>query len=323
MNSLNTIMLVMSPQRRVTPALRRAVAYARHADAVVHLCLFDFYGPIDYSKIVFGAEVADRARRDFLDERLLWLSEQAAGLADQGIRVECDAIWAPDPSKAVIGKMLQLQPDLVLKDVECASGRGSEIRPSGQDWKLLRLSPSPLMLVHPASHLLPRHLLAAVDVTMAGEEGDLNDRILQTAQDYAGLSHADLDLVSSFSYMPIDLYGSGFIANTYEIMDAAHQEALHRFAARHHMASNHVKRRCAFDTAQEIAACALDSKADLVVMGSAYHSGFDRLAFGATAESLLGKLACDVLLVKPARFVDELAKHVKGVQSQPELSAIA
>ncbi|HZR38275.1 MAG TPA: universal stress protein [Nevskia sp.] len=296
MSSLKSILVVMSPQRHATPALHRAIAYAHRTKAVLHLYLFDHYAPIDYSRNIFGAEVSDRARHDFLQERMQWLSEQAAGLAAQGLRVECDVIWAPSAHKSILAKVLELKPDLVIKDVDSEPADGL-LRPSGLDWKLLRLCPSLLMLVHPRARLLPQQLLAAVDVTITGEEGKLNHRVVAAASACAGLSEGSFKLASIFSYVPVDTYGSGFIADTYDIMNNGHREALANFAALHSIPPLQILRRSAFDVAEGIAACARDTGTDLVVLGSAYHSGFDRLMFGTTAEALIRRLACDVLLV--------------------------
>lgn len=311
MNSQKSIIVVMSPSRRATPALHRAMAYAHHTNAILHLLLFDYYGPIDHSRTIFGDEVADRARHDFLDERMKWLTSEAGALAQQGIRVECDVIWAPSPYKSIIGKILEIKPDLVVKDVDCETQGDQLLRPSSLDWKLLRLSPAPLMLVHPRSKLVPHHVLASVDVTVAGDEGQLNDRVMETAQSLASLSEAQVDLVSIFSYVPLDTYASGFIADTFDIMNTAHRESLEKFAAKHKIRPMQVIRRSGFDVSESIASCARDRSADMVVLGSAYRSGFDRIMFGTVAEGLIRKLQCDVLLVKPVGFEMELSKHLK------------
>lgn len=321
MNSQKSIIVVMSPSRRATPALHRAIAYAHHTNAVLHLFLFDYYGPIDHSRTIFGDEVADRAQHDFLDERMKWLASEAAALAQQGLRVECDVIWAPSPYKSIVGKILEIRPDLVVKDVECEAQGEQLLRPSSLDWKLLRLSPAPLMLVHPRSKVVPHHILASVDVTVAGDEGQLNDRVVETAQSIAMLSNAQVDLTSIFSYVPLDTYASGFIADTFDIMDTAHRESLENFAVKHKIRPVQVIRRSGFDVSESIASCARDRGADMVVMGSAYRSGFDRVMFGTVAEGLIRKLQCDVLLVKPAGFELELHKHLKLPEQHVEAEA--
>lgn len=310
MSKPKSIMVVMSPRRLATPALHRAAAYAHRTQAALHLYLFDHYAPIDYSRAVFGAEVAERARRDFVEERMRWLTGIAGGLADQGLNVDCDVVWSPHPHKAIVGKMLESRADLVLKDVESISSTQRSLRLSSLDSKLLRLSPAPLMLLHPASRLTPRRILTAVDALVPDEAGKLNDRVVEAAETCASLSGAQAELLSVFSYLPVETYAYGFIADTYEIMDGAHREALDSFAARHHINRNCVLRRSSFDVAEAIAQCARERSADLVAIGSAYHTGLDRLMFGTTAEALLRKLSCDVLLVKPAGIIDELTKHL-------------
>lgn len=316
MSKPKSIMVVVSPRQQATPALHRAAAYAHRTQAELHLYLFDYYAPIDYSRTIFGAEVAERARRDFIDERMRWLSGIASGLADQGLNVDCDVIWSPYLHRAIINKMLDCRADLALKDVESISSSQAALRPSALDAKLLRLSPVPLMLVHPASKLVPHRVLAAVDVMVSDEAGKLNDRVLEAAESCAALSGAQAEMLSVFSYLPVETYAYGFIADTYEIMDGAHREALDAFAARHRLNPNCVLRRSSFDVAEAIAQCARERAADTVVIGSAYHSGLDRLMFGTTAEALLRKLSCDVLLVKPAGIVDELMKHLDWPELQ-------
>lgn len=310
MSTPKSILVVIPPQRQLTPAVHRAIAYAHRTKATLYLCLFDYYGPIDYSRTIFGMEVADRARRDFVEERLDWLSRQAAGLAQRGLRVECDVVWAPSADKAIVAKVLELKPDLVLKDVECDDGPEAVLRPSSLDWKLLRLCPAPLMLVRPRARLVPQRLMAAVDVTIAGEQGDLNHRIVQAMTDCAALSNADYRLAAVFSYVPVDAYGSGFIADTYDIMSNAHRQALANFIARHKIPPARVLRSSAFDTAVGLADLARNCEADLVVLGSAYHSGVDRLLFGTTAEALVRRLNSDVLLIKPEGVEMEIVRHL-------------
>jgi len=309
-STLKTILVVMPNLRQATPALHRAVAYAHRTKATLHLCLLDYYGPIDYSRTIFGVEVADRARHDFMEERMNWLSHEGAALAEQGLAVECEAIWAPRAHEAVVAKVLELKPDLVLKDVECERSGEGFLHPSSLDWKLLRLCPAPLMLVRPHSRLLPQRLMAAVDVMISGEQSGLNHRVVEATAACAELSDVGFSVASVFSYVPVDAYGTGFIADTYDIMNNAHREALAAFATEYHLPAQQVLRRSAFDPAEGLAACARDSGTDLVVLGSAYHSSFDRLMFGTTAEALLRRLHCDVLLVKPAGFELEVPRHL-------------
>jgi universal stress protein E len=306
MAKLNCILAVASPRHQLTPAVHRAAEYARRSGAVLHVCLFDSYAPIDMSQKLFGIEVAGRARRDFVEEHMSWLAQQAAALAGHGLRVECDVVWAPAPHEAILAKVLEIGADLVIKDVDRSNG---VLHPSSADWKLLRLCPVTLMLVQPDARLLPQSMLAAVDLGGSGLS-PFNDRILATAQDIAALSQATVDLASVFAYVPIESFGTGYVAETYEIMDRTHKEALAAFAARHALPAARIHRFQGFDTADTLAQAAQQLGADLVAIGSAYHTGLDRFLLGTTAEGLLRRLGCDVLLIKPEGFVSELARHV-------------
>ena len=315
MNTLRTVLVLMAPDARPGPALHRAMAYARRSGATLHLEIFDHYEPIDYAGSVFGVEVADRARRDFLDERMKALGEVARGLADNGLKVECDVSWARDPARAVVARMRALRPDLVIQDVEAEPGDGGRLRPSSADWKLIRLATAPLMLVHPKAKLEPGRVMAAVDVSIGGLAGVLNDQLVEAAQGLIVGDHGHFSLGSVFSCLPLGNYDAGFIANTWELMDAAHAESLKRFASRHQLRASQVLRTRRLEPADGIATLVAQNDIDLVVMGSSYHPAIDRLLFGSTAEALVRRLACDVLLIKPADFeaqVDALPAAIRS-----------
>jgi universal stress protein E len=51
-----------------------------------------------------------------------------------------------------------------------------------------------------------------------------------------------------------------------------------------------------------------------VVMGAVSRSGLRRIVIGNTAERILGDLTCDVLVVKPQRFVTRVSRTRRGVR---------
>jgi universal stress protein E len=59
------------------------------------------------------------------------------------------------------------------------------------------------------------------------------------------------------------------------------------------------------DTLQTLRRFLEADKMDLVVVGSIYRRGFERLLLGSTAESLLLQAPCDVLLVKGGRRTEK------------------
>ncbi len=109
-------------------------------------------------------------------------------------------------------------------------------------------------------------------------------------------------------------YDAGFIAETWALMDRAHEEALQQFAEAHGQKVASTLRGHSVDTADGIVRLAEDSGSDLVVLGSGYHGVIDRLLFGTTVESVIRKLSADLLLIKPADFgisSEELPKRAR------------
>lgn len=302
MNKLNAILVLMPADVSAGPALHRAMAWARRSGAVLHLNLFVHYEPIDYAGRVFGEEVADRARRDFIKERMDKLVELAAGLADQGLSVECDVVWSRDPARAIVARCHLLRPDLVIKDVGVRDDGSGRLHPTALDWKLLRLLPVPLMLVRPQSAVDVQRPLAAIDVGVGGMAGALNERVFDAARACLHGPSTGLLVGSVFSCQPLVGYDAGFISETWTLMDNAHRDALQQFAAGHGLKPTQARRHQSVETACGIAAMATEAAADLVVLGSRYHGAIDRLLFGSTAEALITKLRSDLLLVKPAGF---------------------
>lgn len=310
MATARTLLVALGTERRRTAAFTRGIELARRTGASLHVCLFDYQGLIDTARAAVSPEVAQLAQKEFMRERLAWVSAEAAALANQGLRVECDVVWSPILHEAILGKALDVGADLLLRDVAVDRHTPPRLHPSPVDWKLLRLSPCSLMLVRPDAGPVPHHLLAAVDVTsVRPQAAALNERLMKNAVAMAQECEADLDLVSAYSYVPLESDAFSFAPELYDLVDKSHKTSFEQFAAGQPVAAER-RHRIFGEPADSIAKCALDHHADLVVIGSAYHGGWDRLLFGSTAESLLRLLACDALILKPDGFREELGRHI-------------
>jgi K+-sensing histidine kinase KdpD len=63
------------------------------------------------------------------------------------------------------------------------------------------------------------------------------------------------------------------------------------------------------DVTAELRATAKRMRASLVVMGAVSRSALTRIFIGNTAERVLDKLSCDVLIVKPRGFMPKVAQR--------------
>ncbi len=309
MKPLERILIVCDPHMQPSPALRRGIELAHRAGAQAHLCIFDHDVGIELTARRVDAEVAERARKQFVQERMQWLSEQAATCAGQGLRVECDAIWSPRLDDAIVAKALEVKPDLVVKDVQAQSGvKRFLFLP--RDWKLVRFCPAPLMLVAPGSDQLPRRILAGVD---AGEEipepSSLNAAVVNAALRIALYGDAEVDVASVAPLIPTT--GSAYRHLAPAAADFA-REFTHAFSELMDELQVPAERRHTLrgDAATMLIDFATRSQTDLIVIGTHFRSGWERLFLGSTAETLLNQAQCDVLLIKPAGVLDEIAKHL-------------
>lgn len=311
MTRLERILVVVDRNMRSTPALRRAAELARRASASLQLCLFDHQPLIDATADIVHPDIMKLAKAQFLGERQRWLAQETAALANQGLRVESEVRWAPLPHKALIDRVLQHRPDLVIKDL----GQDHDARQlfSPADWKAVRFCPAPLMLVRPQSAPLPKRILATVDPS--GDVDDktaLNDAIVRAAHQLSLFSEAAAHLAHVFPFRPpsrnLNLGVNG-LDSVYEDMRRGDSERFRAFAARHQFPEDR-QHLLAGEPAPTLAEFAERMSFDLLIVGAVYRSAFDRFFLGSTAEALLARAGCDVLVVKSKQFLDDLGKHL-------------
>jgi universal stress protein E len=161
---------------------------------------------------------------------------------------------------------------------------------------------------------------------MEGERGpaELNDRVLQTALALALQCDAELHAVYGFGFVPLpgdDIVGLSVASypQLYERLRDAHRLAFDRLMDRHSVPADrrHFIESATPETA--ISEFAGATGTDLVVMGTVYRSGIDRLIFGSTAERTLYRLNCDVLALKPEGFLASL-QHWFNATVNPGIS---
>ncbi len=303
------ILAVVDPAMQITAGAHRAVELARRSGARLHLFMSVFDARIDATAELVDPEVERLARQQFIDVRLNWLAEWTAGLVSQGLRASCEVAWARKEHEAVIAKVLESGVDLVVKDLrrESVLRRWTSIRTS--DWRLARLCPVPLMLVQDGARPLPSRLAAAVDPSHpdAHPEG-LDDRVVQAALPLAMACGAALELLHVFPYHRAD---AGLAAKMDELIEELRRDdcvAFNQFADRHSVAPEQRVLLGGEPVAETLRHAEL-GHVELLVIGSQYLTGLDRLLLGSHAEAFVSQAACDLLIVRPDDFGRELARH--------------
>jgi universal stress protein E len=327
MNPYRRILLVVDPSMRRTPAFDRALGLAKATGAELCLCLFDYMSAVSVVGVV-SAQVKSLAQRAFISEREDWLRDLALELQEDKVKVRTAVVWGSPIHERIVDKVLELNPDLVIKDVHLESALKRVVF-TPLDWHLLRLCPAPLLLVTHVGRDFSGRIVAAVDPmrTMQSAQ-ELDDRVVQAAIRLATQGNGELHLAHAFGGLPQPAAAGTAaleVSAAYDQLRLLHRQRFQEFARRHaipaeraHMIDGLAHRAIA-DLASEL-------HAKVVVLGTIHRTGLQRILIGSTAERILNLLSCDVLAVKPDGFATDLAHYlgrpaIPGAEAESQAAA--
>jgi len=312
MSQYRKILLIADPDMRSTTALSRAALLAQLSGAELHVSMFVHESSI----IALGAvspEVMELAKQNCLMRRQEWLRERREELLGVVGRVETDLSWGGPLHEKIVHRVLELKPDVVVKDVAAEPGLKRMLF-TPLDWQLLRLCPAPLLLVHPEARQAPRRVIAAVDPLRALHETNaLQDHVVKAALDLALQCDASVHLIHAFEGLMPMQPGEVFSYSMQTVIDNIrdlHRRGFDEYAQRYSVPPE----RMHFiegPASMVIPGFASDRRADVVVVGTVHRTGLDRVIMGSTAERILDAVHCDVLAVKPEGFESDLKHYLR------------
>jgi universal stress protein E len=166
------------------------------------------------------------------------------------------------------------------------------------DWHLIRKCPAPLLLVKDRKLAVEPNVLAAVDpVNEHDKPAALDDRIFHFGAELAAVVRGHLHVVHAFA-APM---GVELPPDVREVLAEEHRKAMREFLDSHPVVAEqaYLYEGLAHECLQQ---AAKDHAADFVVMGAVARSGLKRLFIGSTAERVLDRLPCDLVIIKPLGF---------------------
>ena len=193
------------------------------------------------------------------------------------------------------------------------------------DWELLRLSPVPVLLVKTPGIYRQPVILAALDpIHKFAKPAKLDQRILTVSTTFARGLRGTQHVLHAYVPFPIItdpqmMMSQESVDHLQEQITAAAQKALDR-ELRTSWIPNAQRHLVARHPADAIAQTARDIHSSIVVMGAVSRSGLKRLMIGNTAERTLDLLTCDVLIIKPERFINHVPRRRRGVRIVPLVS---
>lgn len=307
------ILVVIDPTETAQPALEHAAALARRTGARLELFI------CAYDASLLDASHADlatlaRARTELIGNRLNRLRSLAKPLQDQGLTVTVDARWDSPLHEGILRKAAESSAGLVVKDTHYHPLLKRSFF-SNTDWHLIRECPTPLWLCKPRALPEKPRILAAVDpLHEMDKAAELDHAIMTAATDLAAATGGEthvfhaFDIAATFAYAaPLS---SPIVLPLKELVDAAteqHTTATHELTDRYRVPHErvHIHQGAARDG---LVAATEHLAADVVVMGALSRRGLSRLFIGNTAEDVLDKIGCDILVVKTAALAAELQR---------------
>lgn len=307
MPTVRRILAILDPTVVAQPALDKATRLARATGAELALYACD----PDPSRLqTLPLEAQHEARTRLLAARRAWLAGLAAPLANTGLHVTFEAACHSPLYEGILDRIVASGADLVVKDTHRHSWPRRALF-THTDWHLIRASGTPLLLVRPDPWSELPLVLAAIDPGHAADRSDELDRQLLAWS--VSLSRALGGRAGALNvYLPPTLVASyaaagapGWVAPpvstdalVYE--EEAHRTSLLRLTGPAGIAPTDVHMPLGTPTRLPDEADRLG--ADVVAMGAVSRGALKRMLIGSTAEDVLDRMPCDVLVVKPPDF---------------------
>jgi universal stress protein E len=292
-------------QGRATAALDKAAALARGSGVTVTL-FHSLYNPEIAGEGLFGPDTLERDIEAAVRARKAELERLTAPLGRQGIRTRVRVRWDYPVHESIVREVLREKSDLVVAESHRHT-RLSRVVLSNTDWQLIRLCPCPVLFVKTARPYDRARVLAAVDPMHAhAKPAALDAAILAAADWLARAFHGSLH--AAHVYRLATPFTSGVLMEPVPLPVDVSEGQLRRIRGEFDAllagyglpkARRHLR---AGSAALELPSIAERVDAGVVVMGAISRSGLKRLFVGHTAERVIDRLKCDVLVLKPAGF---------------------
>jgi universal stress protein E len=314
MQRLDRILAVIDPTADVQVGALKAAQLARLADASLELFACDF-DPALTGQPFFDTDALRHLREDFIAERAEHLEALASELRATGLDVSTHVHWDNPLYEGILRRVAEFTPDLVVKDTHYHSVLRRALF-TNTDWNLVRRCPVPLLLCRQTGWAAKPLLLASLD---PGHHGDkpaaLDHDILDAAQLLA--RYLDGTVVAVHAFFPAALLAatSGLagvpLATEPGVAELVETERSRVAAGMRELAQAHGLDAAALTVLQGSAVEVLprvaeERHADIAVMGAVSRSRLREVFVGSTAERVLDRMPCDVLIVRSADFRAQL-----------------
>lgn len=323
---LDRVLVVISPDLvkpgapKESPLIARAIALAKATGCELEFFHVSYDDSVTLATFVSETDLL-REREKILDRDATLMSELIVGLKAEGVSIQQDTRWDSPRTDAILRKIRESRPDLVMKqsrDADYIMGVTNNT-----DWDLIRQSPAHVWFVTEAGN----DQIDCVVTALAGGADGAADELRFSGVDYEAFRVANL-IAGKFAArnFPVHAYQVPRGLNAYasyapELGGPAYPQAgmISVDKARQEIASKHRRSIEAFaryfgldpervrlaegHPSEVLPEAAKELSANLIVMAARNLSRWGRAFRSVTAEPVLADAPCDVLFVKDASDV--------------------
>ncbi|MEJ2523445.1 MAG: universal stress protein [Gammaproteobacteria bacterium] len=287
------VLVVMDASDAAGSALDRGRRLAGATGARLELFSCEFDQAMEGSHF----RVTDRlqqARDALVHRRREELEAQAGPLREAGVDVSTDVIYCNPRYEAIVRKAVQCGAGMVVVPTHHHAWLDRAAL-TATEWHLIRTCPVPLLLAKARSWPSSPRWLAAVDPSHV----DDRHARLDGAVAHCYLSMASLESAAAFPMMPEAL---GSSAEDYA-GDLVHQRRAAVLRVMEDRSLPAASLRLAEGRPEEeLPRLVEDMEIDVLVTGAVSRSRLEQVFIGGTAERLLDRVSCDLLVVQPPGF---------------------
>lgn len=300
--------LIRPDKPKQSPLIQRAVELAKITGCQLELFHVCYDGGLEHQLFNSDADL-ERQREELTDRDATLLAEMATRLKDESINVRYEARWDSPRTDAILRKIAQARPDIVMKQArEHSFVLGIT---SNTDWDLARRSPAHVWFVNDKVEDINR-IMAAIGNKL-GDPGDIT-----TATDYdllrmAGLFgdtfKAAIYPVNAFQVPESQSLVAGVEGAVTPVASVDEQNRLRTQIVEQHGGSVKALAQY-FNIAKDnvyireghpnkvIPEVAESIAADMIVMGADSISRLERLVSSVTVEPVMADTNTDILIVR-------------------------
>ncbi len=265
-----------------------------------------------------SGELGIAALHTAIEHRRKALQTLARPLRRAGVAVDYAVEWDFPAHEAIVRFLLKSKADLLVAESHRHGVIGRWFL-ANTDWELIRACPCPLWFVKTRRLSSKLSVLAAVDPLHAhAKPAQLDDRILDQSVAIVGqlggvvrLAHAYEAPLSNSAATFIEPLRIPIAPDRSRRFIAGIKRQVQALAQKHALPAS----RCVLgegNPVEVLPRLVKQEKVDVLVMGAVSRSELKRPFIGNTAEKVIDKVGCDLLIIKPANFRSSIPRRSAG-----------